>query len=66
MAACGELPVIPQVEREHVEMRRQIRARRLPVARRSEHPVQEDQRRLARATQITMEKKHCPEVASSG
>lgn len=49
--------MISQIHREHAKVCRQIRACGLPVARRSEHPVEEDERRLAGTAEITMEEK---------
>ncbi len=50
------LPVIPQIEREHIPPLAQIPPRRLPVSRRPQQPVQNHQRRLARASEFSMEK----------
>jgi hypothetical protein len=48
--------VIPQIEREHVEMLGQIAPRRLPVPRRTQHPVKDDQWRFAGPAQFAMRK----------
>lgn len=51
-------PVIPQIWRQYVKRVREIAPRRLPVARRAEHPVQHHQRRSSHSTQISMKKLH--------
>jgi len=52
----GRRAVIAQVERPHMKFLRQIAPRRLPVARRAEHSVQQHERWMIRAAEISMKK----------
>jgi hypothetical protein len=52
------ISMVPQIQGPHMEMRRQIASGRLPVARRAEEAVQDDQGRVTRAAQVAMKQKH--------
>ncbi len=49
-------PMIPQIQRPHLIPRGEISPRRLPVTRRTEQPMKNNQRRLTGTAQITMKK----------
>ena len=48
--------MIARIGRQDVESIRQIAAGRLPVARGTKHPMQDDQRRPAGTAEVAMEK----------